>query len=185
MIAFLQISTWAPDFVAAIKRHYTGSSGAPYGKKLAWRIHEAGRIVGWIGIGEPMFKLAPRRRLALEDARPLEHTVCCFIYRLEGPRITSASAILEEWHDLAGTEWNRRYGWTPVHWETLVGQGDSKNLGACFKRAGYRRCGWTTGASARRPAGHSRGPRVWMESTPKLLLYRGPLPRKPKQVVAP
>jgi hypothetical protein len=35
-IALLEVSTWHPSFVAAIRAHYTGSGGAPPGKKLAW-----------------------------------------------------------------------------------------------------------------------------------------------------
>jgi hypothetical protein len=181
-VAFLQISTWAPDFRDAIRRHYTGSEGAPPGKKLAWRIHERGRIIGWIGLGEPSYKLAPRRRLGLLDARPLAHTVNCFIYRLEGTREESASRILRAWHQVAIRDWELRYGWKPSHWETLVGQGVAGNLGACFKRSGYRRCGLTTGRSARRPAGRSHGARVWMDATPKILLYRGPLDRVPAPI---
>lgn len=177
MIAFVPISTWAPDFVAAIRRHYTGSRGAPVGKKLAWRIEEDGRTVGWIGLGEPSYKLAPRRRLGLVDARPLPFTVSNFIYRLEGERAAKASAILAKWHDEAAMAWRTRYGWLPVHWESMVGQGDSDNPGACFRRAGYRKLGLTTGRSARRPAGATHGARIWCDAPPKLVFYRGPLPR--------
>lgn len=76
-------------------------------------------------------------------------------------------------------EWDRRYGQPIVHWETMIGQGAVGNLGACFRRAGYRPLGWTTGRSARRPPGNTHGPRVWCDSEPKLVLYRGPLARKP------
>lgn len=154
-VGFQPIKTGATDFVAAIRRHYTGSRGAPPGKKLAWRILEDSSVVGWIGLGEPAFKLAPRRRLGLADARPLRHTVCCFVFRLEGSRSMSASAILKAWHPVAAVAWRDRYGWTPVHWETMVGQGDLQNPGACFRRAGYRKLGLTTGRSARRPPGHT------------------------------
>lgn len=176
-ITFVAVSTWDREFVAAIRRHYTGSRGAPVGKKLAWRIEEEGRVVGWIGLGEPSFKLAPRRRLGLLDARPLPFTVSNFIYRLEGPREAEASAILRLWHPVAAAEWLRRYGWSPVHWESMVGQGDAANPGACFRRAGYRRLGMTTGRSARRPAGSTHGARVWGDAPPKIVFYRGPLPR--------
>lgn len=198
-VRFDPISTWAPDFVSAVRRHYTKSAGAPYGKKLAWRIWErdtkhrcscivkddlcvcgAWTLVGYIGLGEPSFKLAPRRRLGLSDARPLPETVCCFIFRLEGPRRISAHRVLRAWHPLAAEAWRLRYGWTPVHWETMVGQGDARNPGACFRRAGYRKLGLTTGRTARRPAGNTHGPRVWSDSTPKLVLYRGPLARLPE-----
>lgn len=178
-VRFEPISTWAPDFVAAVRRHYTGSKGAPVGKKLAWRIHEDNRVVGWIGLGEPSYKLAPRRRLGLSDARPAPHTVNNFIYRLEGPRTTPASQILRMWLPVASAAWYHRYGWTPVHWETMVGQGDERNPGACFKRAGFRTLGLTTGRSARRPAGHSHGKRIWIDAPPKIVLYRGPLVRLP------
>lgn len=176
-LAFIPISTWAEDFVGAIHRHYTESKGAPPGKKLAWRIIENGRVIGWIGLGEPSFKLAPRRKLGLLDARPLPETVSNFIYRLEGPRTAKASQILRAWLPVAAQGWKDRYGWLPVHWETLIGQGDAKNMGACFKRAGFRSLGLTTGRSARRPPGHTNGARIWMDSTPKLVLYHGPLAR--------
>lgn len=180
--AFLPISTWDAEFVRALREHYTRSDGPPYGKKLAWRIVERGRHRGWIGLGEPAFKLAPRRRLGLTDARPAPLTVCNFIFRLDvEKRETDAhgSAILRAWHLVATREWRERYGWEPIHWETLVDpeRVASEIPGACFRRAGYRKLGWTTGRSARRPAGHSRGPRVWTDSSPKLVLYRGPLAR--------
>lgn len=74
-ISFDECSTWASDFRGAVLRHYTGSKGAPVGKKQGWRIYEhVGRItnlIGWIGLGEPSYKLAPRRRLGLQDA--LQH----------------------------------------------------------------------------------------------------------------
>lgn len=192
MIGFELASTWDPDFVASIKRHYTGSAGAPPGKKMAWRIREGfWDVLGWIGIGEPSFKLAPRRRLqgrtevevaVLAEARFLPGTVSCFIYRLECPtRVASASAILRAWHVVAAEDWAREYGWEPEHWETMIGQGAEANPGACFRRAGYRSIGLTTGRTARRPKGHSRGPRVWTDSEPKLALYRGPLARLPRE----
>lgn len=111
---FDQCSTWAPDFVEAIRRHYTGSRGAPPGKKMAWRIFEAGQLLGWIDIGEPAFKLAARRRLGLADGRPLHETVCCFIYRIEvdrSERNASSSGILLAWLPEAESAWRREYGW--------------------------------------------------------------------------
>jgi hypothetical protein len=179
VLRFDLISTWAPDFLAAIRRHYPGSRGAPPGKKLAWRILEDGRYVGWIGLGEPAFKLAARRRLGLTDARPLDGTVCCFIYRLEGARLAAASTILRAWLEQAARDWAYYYGAAPTHWETLVGQGVAGHHGACFRRVGFRPLGLTTGRSARRPAGATHGPRVWFDATPKLVLYRGPLARLP------
>ncbi len=181
-VAFMPISTWDPWFVKAIREHYTESAGAPPGKKQAWRIHEDGIVVGWIGLGEPAYALSPRRRLGIADIRPLPQTVCCFIYRVVVPRsqrVLSSGDLLRLWHGPAAADWSRRYGWEPVHWETMVSQGDAKNLGACFKRAGYRSLGWTTGRGARRPAGHSRGPRVWGDTEKRLVLYRGPLARLP------
>jgi hypothetical protein len=53
-VALLEVSTWSPSFVDAIRAHYTGSRGAPPGKKLAWRIVSEGAMVGWIGVGEPL-----------------------------------------------------------------------------------------------------------------------------------
>lgn len=194
MIAFAPCSTWAPDFVEALRRHYTGSRGAPPGKKLAWRILEKVAdgpepwvVVGWLGLGEPSYKLAPRRRLGLADARPLPHTVSNFIFRLEGPRATPASQILRRWVPVAADAWEARYGWRPVHWETMVGQGDTV-LGACFRGARWRSLGWTTGRTARRQVlsqtgNHSKGwsttPREWGNSPPKLVFYYGPLTRLP------
>jgi len=90
-----------------------------------------------------------------------------------------SSAILRAWHPVAARDWARRYGWEPEHWETLVDPAAvrSTNPGACFRRAGYRSLGMTTGWTARRPPGHTHGPRVWSVGTPKLVLYRGPLAR--------
>lgn len=178
-IAFLAVSTWDAAFVRALREHYTGSQGAPPGKKLAWRIVEQGRHRGWIGLGEPAFKLAPRRRLGLADARPLPRTVCNFIFRLEAAGGMRGSDILRAWHPVAAREWRERYGWEPDHWETLVDPDRvaSEVPGACFRRAGYRSLGMTTGRSARRPTGHGRGARVWCDASPKLVLYRGPLAR--------
>lgn len=176
-VTFEECSTWAPDFRAALLRHYTRSLGAPPGKKQGWRIQEDGRIVGWIGLGEPAYKLAPRRRLGLLDARPLERTVSNFLYRLEGERVTAASRLLRAWMPVAASCWARRYGWAPVHWESMVGRGDEQVLGACFRGARWRAIGWTTGRSARRQTGNSRGARVWGDSEPKLAFYFGPLHR--------
>jgi len=180
VLYFESCSTWAPDFVAALRRHYTGSRGAPVGKKQGWRIYEAGRVIGWIGLGEPSYKLAPRRRLGLEDARPLPKTVSNFVFRLEGRREASASEILRAWMPIAASAWEARYGWRPEHWETMVGQGDDKCLGACFRGARWRALGWTTGRSARRQTGNAHKKRVWCDSAPKLVLYFGPLERKPE-----
>jgi hypothetical protein len=70
-----------------------------------------------------------------------------------------------------------RYDQTVDHFETMVGQGADGNLGACFKRAGYRSLGWTTGRGAVRPAGATHGARIWVDKPRKLVLYRGPLAR--------
>lgn len=181
VIAFEQVSTWDPRIVTAYHSHYTGSRGAPPGKKLGWAIHTLGRLRGVIVLGEPAYKLAPRRRLGLTDARPLHGTVCCSIYRVE-PRISgepSASEILKAWHQVATAAWVLRYGWEPIHWETMVDAAavSSEVPGACFRRAGYRSLGETTGRGAKRPSGHSHSTRVWGETSPKLVLYRGPLSR--------
>ncbi len=184
-ISFEECSTWAADFRGAVIRHYTGSKGAPVGKKQGWRIFEhAGRItnlIGWIGLGEPSYKLAPRRRLGLQDARPLDRTVSNFIYRLEGARLTTARDILRQWMPVAADCWERRYGWRPVHWESMVGQGDTKVLGACFRGARWRRLGWTTGRTARRQTGNAHGKRAWSDAPPKLVFYFGPLAREPEK----
>jgi hypothetical protein len=169
-------STWEPGLIAAFRAHYTGSRGPNPGKKLAWEVLEGGAHRGWIALGEPPYKLAPRRRLGLADARPLPHTVLCTLYRLDAAGETVASSILRAWHPIAALDWQARYGWTPVHWETMAGQGEEV-LGYCFRRAGYRSLGLTTGRTARRPAGHTHGPRVWSDAPPKLVLYRGPLAR--------
>lgn len=175
----LLASTWDDGFRRSLKQHYTGSAGAPPGKKLVWAIYDGDDVRGYIGIGEPAYKAAPRRRLGLEDARPLEFTVCCFVYRLERDGPTKASVLLRDWHMVASHDWGMRYGWTPEHWETFVDPSKvkSKVPGACFRRAGYRSLGLTTGRSARRPEGHAHGPRVWEDAEPKLMLYRGPLAR--------
>lgn len=173
-------STWQAAYVQAIRDHYTGSAGPPPGKKLAWAIFEDRKHRGWIGLGEPAFKLSPRRRLGLSDARPLPHTVSCTIFRVTAPGPTRAGALLQLWHPLAAREWAHRYGWEPEHWETMcMDRGHGGAIGACFRRAGYRRLGWTTGRSARRPAGNTHGPRIWEDADPKLVLYRGPLHRRP------
>jgi hypothetical protein len=80
---------------------------------------------------------------------------------------------------VASAEWLTAFGWSPVHWLTLVDPASvlSKVPGACFRRAGYRSLGLTTGRTARRPAGSTHGARVWSDGTPKLVLYRGPMVR--------
>lgn len=183
-VIFQRISTWEPGFVAAIRRHYAGSRGAPPGKKMAWEIWEEGVLRGWIGLGEPAFKLAPRRLLGIEDARPLPHTVSNFMFRLEQPGPSRASDILRAFHEVASAQWKERYGWAPVHWETMIDPTEtvSQVIGASYRRAGYRHVGTTTGRSARRPEGSTHGPRIWVDSTPKELFYRGPLARLPREV---
>lgn len=148
---------------------------------MAWRIVESGATRGWIGLGEPCFKLAPRRRLGLLDARPAAGTVCNFIFRVS-PGEERASIILRAWHPVAAAEWADRYGTAPTHWETLVDPSKVASVvpAACFRRAGYRSLGMTTGRTARRPPGHTHGSRVWSDGTPKLVLYRGPLARLPE-----
>jgi len=180
-ILFERVSTWDPSFRDAILAHYTGSRGAPPGRKMAWRIVEDGATRGWIGLGEPAFKLSPRRRLGLLDARPADGTVCNFIFRVS-PGSMRASSILDAWHSIASSAWAERYGTAPTHWESLVDPSKvaSEVPGACFRKAGYRSLGMTTGRCVRRPPGHTHGPRVWSDGTPKLVLYRGPLPRLPR-----
>jgi len=187
-IAFRRVSTGLPAFKAAIQAHYTKSKGAPYGKKMAWEILEDSEHRGWLGLGEPAYKLAARRRLGLMDGRPLPHTVCDFIYRLDGEEAEDAdraSDILKAWHVVAAADWAAEYGWAPVHWESMVDPEEVKstgstNPGACYRRAGYRSLGMTTGRGAIRPPGASHGARIWVDKSVKLVLYRGPLARLPK-----
>jgi hypothetical protein len=178
------ISTWDPLFVAAIRRHYTQSRGAPPGKKLALCVLHDEEPVGWRGLGEPAYKLAPRRRLGIDDARPLPHTVGNFIFRLEREvRDYCASDVIRECMRISLSAWELRYGWRPVHVETMVDPAAVASAvpGYSYRRAGFRSLGLTTGRSARRPPGHTHGARVWSKSTPKLVLYWGPLARLPKE----
>ena len=105
--------------------------------------------------------------------------VCDFIFRLEAPGASRASSILRALRPIAAAEWMRRYNETVVHWETMVLPSAvcSPVAGACYRRAGYRTIGYTTGRSARRPPGSTHGPRVWGDAPPKLVLYFGPLAR--------
>jgi hypothetical protein len=149
---------------------------------MAWVAMADDQPFAILGLGEPAFKLAPRRRLGIADARPLPETVCNFIFRRFGPEVdVRGSDVLKAWHVVAAEQWKARYGWAPVHWETLVLPSAVKSgvPGACFRRAGYRSLGLTTGRSARRPPGHTHSARVWSDSEPKLVLYRGPLERTP------
>lgn len=190
MIEFVPISTWQADFVAAIRRHYTESRGAPPGRKLAWEIVEDGALRGWIGLSEPAFKLAARRRLGLTDARPLPGTACNFIFRLERPGAVRASEILRAWRVVAASGWAERYDEELVHFETSIDPSKvaSSVVGACYRRAGYRHIGQTTGRTCRRPAGGGAGigehgtdnwpkGRVWTDGSVKEVFYFGPLPR--------
>ena len=177
-LSFHLCSTWDPHFVRAIREHYTGSRGAPPGRKLAWVVIEAGEAIGVLGLGEPPYKLAARRRLGIHDARPRPGTACNFIFRRWGGR-APGSVILRAWHSIAALQWWSAFGETLEHWETLVLPSAviSAVPGACFRKAGYRLLGTTTGRQARRPAGSTRGPRVWSDAQPKLVFYRGPLAR--------
>lgn len=174
---FTPMSSQDPAFLAALRRHYTGSARAPYGRKQVWEIHEEllGQLdlVGYIGLGEPIFKLAVRRRLGLDPSFK-SNTANNFIYRLEGPRYSLASDILRAWIPVAQADWKTRYGEDLTHIETLIGQGEDANPGASFKAAGFRSLGMTSGRTARRPA---HGKRVWSDGVPKLVLYWGPLHR--------
>lgn len=179
MLQFVQISTRDKHLVSALRQHYTGSRGAPYGKKLAWAAVFNGNVIAYFGLGEPSYKLAARRNLGLQDARPAPYTVSNWLFRrisVHGPK---GSELIRTWHEVAANDWQHRYGWRPIHWETMV-QADavmSEVPGAAYRRAGYRHIGSTTGRSARRPKGHSHGPRVWMDAPVKMVFYRGPLAR--------
>jgi len=182
MFAINQVSCGDSALLASIRAHYTGSRGCPVGKKMAWVVLEDGVPIAHLGLGEPSYKLAPRRRLGLSDARALPATVNNFIFRRTGGTVPG-SEILKRWHPVAAAAWQFRYGWEPLHWETMVlpSAVESEVPGACYRRAGYRSLGLTTGRGARRPPGHRSGPRVWGNTEPKLVLYRGPLGRLPRQ----
>jgi hypothetical protein len=158
---------------------------------MAWRIRLEGETIGWFGLGEPAYKLAPRRRIGLEDARPAPLTVGNFIFRLEREAAEpTASDVLRDLLPEFLDDWQRRYGWMPLHIETLVDPGEvglgrvDHVAGYAYRRAGFRSLGMTTGRSARRPPGATHAARVWMDSTPKLVLYRGPLARLPAPIAA-
>lgn len=175
-------STWAPDYVSAIRRHYPGSRGAPPGRKLGCRVRWDGRVIAWWGLGEPSYKLAARRALGLADARPAPRTVANFFFRAErlpDAPAPSSSALIRALLVHSLDAWARRYGSRPEHIETLVDAASvaSEIPGYCYRRAGFRPIGHTTGRGARRPEGSSRGPRVWGETSVRVVLYRGPLAR--------
>ena len=175
-------STWAPDVIDAIRGHYTGSRGPPPGKKMVWRaFYGNSEPFAYLGIGEPSYKLSPRRRLGIEDARPLPRTVNNFIFRRidEGAVPVRGSEILRAWKTIAAIDWADRYGWQPVHWETMIlpDATASPVAGAAYRCAGWRSLGWTTGRGARRPPGSTHGARIWGKTAPKLVMYLGPLER--------
>lgn len=178
---FVRVSAQDKAFLAALHRHYTKARGAPPGKKMVWRIEEDRTVRGYVGLGEPPYKLAARRALGIADARPLPRTVLNFVYRLEAPGELKASAILKLWHVVAAAEWAAKYGWAPEHWETMVDPKEvtSEVPGACFRRAGYRSLGMTTGRSVVRTGRAYTEARTWVDASPKLVLYRGPLARVP------
>jgi hypothetical protein len=178
---FVPVSSQDPRFLASLRRHYTKSAKAPYGKKQVWEIYEEDgesiALVGYLGLGEPIFRLAVRARVGRRpDDRA--NTASNFIYRLEGPRVSLASDILKAWIPVAQADWKARYGEELIHIESLIGQGEPGNPGASFKAAGFRTLGMTSGRTARRPA---HGKKVWSNTTPKLVLYWGPLARVPVQ----
>lgn len=78
-ISFEECSTWADDFRGAVLRHYTGSKGAPVGKKQGWRIFEhVGKITNLIGwkthLGEQPLNKAEAHRLAHKLRDPKFYT---------------------------------------------------------------------------------------------------------------
>ncbi len=175
-----------PEFVAALRRHYTESRGAPAGKKLAWGLWEGDTLRGYLGLAEPSFRLAARRALGIEDiSKPLPGTYSNFFYRLEAPGAWRASEILLAWHTQMPDDWMARYPTSkyptssrPTHIETMVDAAKvtSVNPGYCYKLAGYKLIGGTTGRGARRPPGHTHGARVWGDVSRKIVFYHGPLP---------
>lgn len=181
-VVFVRISTADPNFVAAIRTHYPKSRAAPYGRKLAWAIWNNGMCVGHIGLGEAPYALSARRRLGLPSMPPPSNSACCFIYRVEGHN-ERASCILKQWLPIAKAEWLDKYGEELIHIETMVDESKTKSSvgGACFRRAGFRSLGDTTGLEVSRPNGR----RVFKPGgTPKLVLYHGPLPRLPLRDLA-
>lgn len=177
---FLPTSGGSPDFLAALRSHYPKSQAPPPGRKILFRVLERYTHRAWIGFGEPPFKLRARRRLGLENARPLPGTTCCYIYKADRG-VLLASAILKKVHPIASAEWARLYDEEIIHWETLVDPTKITSVvpGACFRRAGYRSLGMTTGVEVNR----LNGKRVFTQGgSKKLVLYRGPLPRLPKSV---
>ena len=118
-----------------------------------------------------------RKRLGLKSNQPDRGTVNNFIYRLEGGRLSLASDILKAWLPVAQVDWELRYGEPLVAIETLIGQGESSNPGASFKAAGFRTLGMTEGRGRRRP---THGKVVYIDTTPKLVLYWGPRARLPE-----
>jgi len=183
-VAFHAISTWDPDFKAAILRHYPGSKGAPPGRKQAWAIEDSTGVCGFIGIGEPSFALAARRNLEGRDTYDKDGTWNIFMYRLErrcaGKR---AGEVLKLWHEIGPCEFEERYGVKAIHFETIVGDKEVKAAvpGATFRRAGYRVIGRTSGLGAKRPPGHTHGKRkIVKHGKRRLVFYKGPAPRKPR-----
>ncbi len=173
-------------FKEALLRHYTESKGSPAGKKLGWGIWEGSALRGYLGLAEPSARLAARRALGIENIEPLPGTYSNFFYRLEAPGAWRASEILIAWHSQLADDWAERYplgakyptSHRPVHVETMVDAGKiaSVNPGYCYKLAGYKVIGGTTGRGARRPPGSTHGPRVWGDVSRKIVLYHGPLP---------
>jgi hypothetical protein len=178
LLKFERVSTQDSWFLKTLREHYTGSRGAPYGKKLGYIVFaDDDEPIAALGLGEPTFKLAARRRLGLEDGRPLPYTVNNFLYRRVSNLGPSGSHLLRTWHEIASDDWETRYGWRPVHWETLVDPAHVPGSvpGLSYLRIGYRQLGMTTGRTVRRP---THGRREWADGPQRLVLYRGPLVRR-------
>ncbi len=177
-----RVSTWLPEKVAALKRHYTGSAGPPPGKKIGYRIVEGDQVRGYAGYGEPSFKLGARRMVG-RDPADRSGTVNNYMFRLENDGTHKASEILRELEARVAHDWRAQYGWEPQHWETMIDPDAvmSDVVGGSYRKAGYRRLGPTSGLSFRRPTGRGSGPRLEVPGTQKQVFYRGPFDRVPRQ----
>lgn len=179
---FEMIGKGHSGLIQAIKRHYPGSKRPISGRCMCWEITETEGVIGYIGLGDTTLNLVARKRLGTGSAYKLHESVCVFMYQLvdQRKRYNCASTILKRWESIASKCWFLRYGWRPMHWETFVNPQlikEKDNPGACFKRAGYRTLGWTSGKSAQ----HYHPERTVAQNSRKIVLYKGPLARIPEQ----
>ena len=98
------------------------------------------------GMGEKLILLTPDCR-ALFGWRKFtrgpdlagQEGVCCFVFRNEGPYLSSA--LILEAEQLAWRRWPGERLFTYINPRNIR----STNPGYCFKKAGWRRCGETQG----------------------------------------